>query len=75
MRISEFQLAVAEEFGASYGGVLIRDLVLAELDGQTAEVALASGVAPSSVWLALCRAADVPRNRWHGRGRADRRGQ
>ncbi len=72
MRKSEFALAVAEEFGAEYGRVLTADLAIAELGGRTADAALAAGVPAREVWLALCRAADVPESRWHGRGRPER---
>ncbi len=73
MRTSEFSLAVAEEFGADYGRVLTADLALEELGGRTADAAIAAGVPARDVWLALCRAADVPESRWHGRGRPERK--
>lgn len=67
MKISEFQRAVADEFGA-FGRVLLRDTVIVELGNRTADEALASGASARDVWLALCRAQDVPRQRWHGAG-------
>ncbi len=67
MRLSEFQYAVEQEFGA-YGAVLVRDLVLAALGGRTAEQAIAAGQPPRDVWLALCAAEDVPVGRRHGAG-------
>lgn len=69
MRLSEFWQAVSDEFGPEYGRVLTGDLVLVELDDQSAEQALAAGVPPREVWLALCRACDVPKSRWYGAGR------
>ena len=77
MKVSEFRRAVDEEFGATHGRVLTRELVIDELDGRTAERALAEGEPAGRVWLALCRANDVPRDRWHGRGlvQKDRRAQ
>ena len=69
MRRSEFQFAVDEEFGPGYGSVVVNDLVLAELGGRTARDALAAGVPPREVWLALCAATDVPESRRHGVGR------
>ena len=69
MKLSEFRLAVDEEFGETQGRVLVRELVLDDLGGRTADAALADGVPSGDVWLALCRANDVPRQRWHGRGR------
>ncbi len=68
MRLSEFRFAVAHEFG-DYGPVVTRDLALSELEGLTAEEALARGADAREVWLALCRASDVPRDRWYGVGR------
>ncbi|MBK0419331.1 DUF3046 domain-containing protein [Leucobacter sp. CSA1] len=67
MRLSEFQRAVAEEFGEAYAGVLIRDHWLAALGG-TAREALERGVPARKVWDALCVDLDVPVERRHGRG-------
>jgi hypothetical protein len=66
MRLSEFQQLVDDEFGPAYARVLVSDLVLTELDGRTAEQSLRDGEEPRRVWLALCRAGDVPESRWHG---------
>lgn len=68
MTRSEFSRAIAVEFGEAYGRSLVRDLVLSPLGERTAEQALAAGVAPREIWLALCAAMDVPRERWHGAG-------
>ena len=67
MKLSEFD-AVDEEFGAGYGSVLVNDGT--RRDGQPhAREALAAGMPPRDVWLALCAATDVPPERWHGVGR------
>ncbi|TQL48366.1 DUF3046 family protein [Homoserinimonas aerilata] len=71
MRLSEFWIAMRDEFGA-YGSTLAHDLVLAEVGGVSAEQALAAGAAPRDVWLAICRASDVPPERWHGMGRLNK---
>ena len=68
MRLSEFWQAVTDEFGGPYGRVLVSDLVLAELGDRTAADAIVTGLDAREVWLALCRASDVPRNRWYGVG-------
>jgi hypothetical protein len=68
VRLSEFWIAVADEFGAEYGRVLTHDLVLGDIGGLTAEQAIAKGVATREIWLALCRATDVPPSRWYGVG-------
>jgi hypothetical protein len=69
MKLSEFQRAVADEFGSGYGQALLADLVLGELGGRTAQQAIDAGAAPRDVWLALCREAGVPTSHWHGAGR------
>lgn len=68
MKLSEFQNAVDEEFGA-FGRVLLRDTVVVELGNRTPNEALAAGVAARDVWFALCRVQEVPPQRWHGAGR------
>ncbi|WGD38276.1 DUF3046 domain-containing protein [Lysinibacter sp. HNR] len=69
MRLSEFRLAVAEEFGDSYGQTLVRDLAVTELGSRTVGEAVESGVPLERVWRALCKEMGVPPERWHGRGR------
>jgi hypothetical protein len=69
VKVSEFRRAVDEEFGEIQGRVLVSELVLDELDGRTAQQAVDAGVPVGDVWLALCRANEVPPQRWHGRGR------
>lgn len=71
MRVSEFQLAIADEFGAAYGRVLTSDLVLGAVGGRTADEALRAGVDPREVWLALCEATDVPPERRYGVGQRE----
>lgn len=68
MKLSEFSRAVDDEFGA-FGRVLLRDQVIVELGNRTPEQALAAGIPARDVWIALCRAQEVPRERWHGAGR------
>jgi hypothetical protein len=71
VRLSEFQLAVSDEFGEAYGRVLTRDLVLEEIGSRTADDAVKAGVATREIWIALCRAMDVPRERWYGVGQRE----
>lgn len=66
MRVSEFWQAVTTEFGDAYGRSLTRDLVLHQVRDLTAVEAIAAGVDPREIWLALCKDADVPPARWHG---------
>jgi hypothetical protein len=71
VRLSEFRLAISDEFGDAYGRVLTRDLVLEEIGSQTADDAVKAGVSVREVWLALCRAMDVPPERWYGVGQRE----
>jgi hypothetical protein len=72
MRRSEFDRAVADEFGARASAILV-DLVLSGAGGRTAEEALDAGVPPREVWLALCAETDVPAQRRYGVGRLEPR--
>jgi hypothetical protein len=69
--LSEFRLAVSDEFGEAYGRVLTHDLVLGDVGGQTAEQAIKAGVDPRAIWLALCDASDVPAERRYGVGQRE----
>ena len=71
MRLSEFWQAVSDEFGAGYGRVLTQDLVLGDLGGLTADQAIKAGRNARDIWLALCKATDVPRERWYGVGQRE----
>jgi hypothetical protein len=57
---------MADEFGSEYAAVLLRDLALTELNDLTGEIALAEGIEPKDIWLAICKAQNVPAERWHG---------
>jgi len=72
MRRSEFQRAVDDEFGARANAV-VNDLVLSRAGGRTAAEAIAAGVDPREVWLALCEELDVPAERRYGVGRLEPR--
>ena len=67
MRISDFWRLMDDEFGAGYSRVLSSSLSLAGVGGRTADEALASGVNPRDVWLAVCEVQDVPAERRLGR--------
>ena len=55
-----------DEFGAEYAAVLLRDLVLTELGDLTGASALEQGIEPREIWLAICKAQQVPESRWLG---------
>lgn len=60
MRLSQFRELMEDEFGAVRAGSLARDHVFAELDGQTIEQAIESGVDLRRIWRAVCEAYEVP---------------
>jgi len=62
---------MADEFGDAYGRVLAHDVVLAAVGGLTAEQAIAAGVPPRQIWLALCDLQDVPVSRRYGVGQRE----
>lgn len=73
--MSEFRLAVSDEFGEAYGRVLTSDLVIGDLGGLTADQAVAQGLDHRQIWLALCSAMDVPPERQYGVGQRQPRKQ
>ena len=73
MRLSEFWLAMGDEFGDAYGRVLVHDLALSPLGGLTAEQAISAGIPTREIWLAICDAQDVPANRRYGVGQREPR--
>lgn len=72
MRRSEFNRAVADEFG-SRANAVVTDLFLSQVGGRTAADAIAGGADPREVWLALCDELDVPAERRYGVGRLEPR--
>jgi hypothetical protein len=60
VRLTVFWGLMREHFGDSYAASVARDFVLAGLGGRTVDQALAGGVEPKAVWLAVCDAFDVP---------------
>ena len=66
VRLSDFQTLMNDEFGPAYAAVLLRDLALIELGDLTGQMALAAGIEPREIWEAICKAQNVPKERWHG---------
>lgn len=69
MRLSEFRALMSDEFGAGYADTVARRHSIRDLGSRTAEEALADGVPPRTVWLALCDDMDVPEERRWGKER------
>ena len=56
-----------DEFGESYSEILRRDLHLQELNDKTPNEALSEGENPKVIWLAICKAQQLPKSRWVGK--------
>jgi len=67
VRLSEFHNLMIDEFGSGYSEIILRDLYLQELQDKTPNQALADGDSPKEIWLAICRAQEVPKSRWAGK--------
>ncbi|MFK0083458.1 DUF3046 domain-containing protein [Glutamicibacter sp. NPDC090743] len=66
MKISDFWRNMENEFGARYSHVLADSMALTELGSLTAAQALDKGIKPKRIWEALCKAQDIPAERWLG---------
>ncbi|MGO2052120.1 DUF3046 domain-containing protein [Arthrobacter sp. MYb211] len=66
MKNSEFWRNMDHEFGSGYSHMLADSLALTELGSLNATQALRKGIKPKQVWEAICRAQDVPPERWLG---------
>lgn len=56
-----------DEFGETYAPTLAREHVMSALGERSALQALAAGLPPRQIWLALCDDMDVPEDRRLGR--------
>lgn len=63
MRATVFRQLMADEFGAVRAEMLASTHVIAQLEGRTADQALAEGEEPKRVWRAVCEALEVPPER------------
>lgn len=63
MRLTAFWDQMRAQFGDAYAASVAKDYVLTDLDGRTAEQALADGVEPKLIWQAICTAFEVPEHR------------
>jgi hypothetical protein len=60
VRLTYFRELMEGEFGPARAAAVSRDHVFSDLGGRTVEEALEAGIEPREVWLAVCRAYDVP---------------
>jgi rhodanese-related sulfurtransferase len=69
VRHSDFETLMREEFGPAQAAMIARDHALTVLDSRTPAEALAAGIPPRRVWLAVCEEYAVPPERRFGRDR------
>jgi len=62
MRHTEFWRRMDDALGERYARTWARSTVMAELEGRTADEALAAGVPPKQVWAAVWRTLELPEN-------------
>ena len=74
MRLSEFWRLMDQEFGSAYARSLSRSHHLHAVGDLTAEAALEAGLAPRTVWEAMCEDFDVPPERRYLHDPRQRRG-
>lgn len=55
MRITELRRRLNEHFGSDWAPSYAKDIVLAELGGQTVDQALALGMEPADIWRAVVK--------------------
>jgi putative NIF3 family GTP cyclohydrolase 1 type 2 len=55
MRVSELRRRLTAHFGPDWAPSYVKDIVLAELGGQTIERALELGMEPADIWRAVVR--------------------
>jgi hypothetical protein len=60
VRHTEFWARMEAALGAGYARHWASQTVIRELAGRTPEEALAAGVTPKEVWLAVWRALELP---------------
>lgn len=67
MRHTVYWELMNDEFGSVRAASLHQDLALSTLGSTTPAEAVERGVDMRTIWLAVCEAAGVPRERWLGR--------
>ena len=65
MKLTQFWERMREQFGPSYADAVARDQVIGSLGGLSPNDALAEGIDPKTVWLAVCEHFEVPSGMRH----------
>ena len=67
MKLSRFYELVEDEFGQGFSQVVLNDTRLIEFQDKTPQQLISEGGDTREIWLAICRAQQVPEARWHGK--------
>jgi hypothetical protein len=62
--MTEFTELMHTRFGVQTADSILTDHVLTVFGGRTGAQAIEDGHDPRSVWVAICRDFDVPREHW-----------
>jgi hypothetical protein len=60
VRLTEFWWRMESHFGPVYAASVARDQIIGRLDSRSINDALAAGVDPKAVWLAVCEHFEIP---------------
>ena len=66
VRLTLFRALMEAQFGPYRAASVAEDHVFSALGGRTANQALAAGIAPRTVWAAVCADFEVPAAMHHG---------
>lgn len=67
MTLSRFYELLEDEFGAGFSNVVLNDTRLTNLKDLTPAQLIAQGYDTKELWLEICRAMEVPKERWYGK--------
>ena len=67
MKLSRFYELVEDEFGQGFSQVVLNDTRLIEFQDKTPQQLISEGGDTREIWLAICRAQQVPKAHWHGK--------
>jgi hypothetical protein len=67
VKLSRFYELVAEEFGTGFSQVVLNDTRLTEFSDLTPQELISKGEDVREIWFAICRAHQVPKERWQGK--------
>ena len=67
MKLSRFYELVEDEFGSAFASVVLSDTKLTEFGDRVPAQLIRDGEDTREVWYSICRALEVPKERWQGK--------